>query len=264
MAQPVREDTTQDVILRVSQAKGTIIVEEHRTGGIISYREISPLELYYAINGSYSSNDFLETGFLPDHCLHVAMSVSERCYMIWNPELRADVIYGDTEYDGYEIRQLDLTDMFGERDVFLSILNPLYFIEELGENGKNLLEMYLPMIPHETVLAELSEPVREALKNESLLSPDVWLKRRREEIRGLEERITYLGGQKDLAESQRKTYEQTHQDMASQMDKLRWEIAGLESKQFAGMDISEMQERLVELSQRYDEAARDDRSDAEE
>ena len=106
--------------------------------------------------------------------------------------------------------------------------------------------------------------MREALKNESLLSPDVWLKRRREEIRGLEERITYLGGQKDLAESQRKTYEQTHQDMASQMDKLRWEIAGLESKQFAGMDISEMQERLVELSQRYDEAARDDRSDAEE
>ena len=167
-------------------------------------------------------------------------------------------------YDGYEIRQLDLNDMFGERDVFLSILNPLYFIEELGESGKNLLEMYLPMIPHETVLAELSEPVREALKNESLLSPDVWLKRRREEIRGLEERITYLGGQKDLAESQSKTYEQTHQDLAGQMEKLRWEIDGLEAKQFAGMNTSEMQERLVELSQRYDEAARDDRSDAAE
>lgn len=167
-------------------------------------------------------------------------------------------------YDEYEIRQLDLNDMFGERDVFLSILNPLYFIEELGESGKNLLEMYLPMIPHETVLAELSEPVREALKDESLLSPDVWLKRRREEIRGLEERITYLGGQKDLAESQRKTYEQTHQDLAGQMEKLRWEIEGLEAKQFAGMNTSEMQERLVELSQRYDEAARDDRSDAAE
>lgn len=167
-------------------------------------------------------------------------------------------------YDGYEIRQLDLTDMFGERDVFLSILNPLYFIEELGEDGKNLLEMYLPMIPHEMVLAELSEPVREALKNESLLSPDVWLKRRREEIRGLEERITYLAGQKDLAESQSKTYEQTHQDLAGQIEKLCWEIGGLESKQFAGMNTSEMQERLVELSQRYDEAARDDRSDAAE
>lgn len=138
------------------------------------------------------------------------------------------------------------------------------YIEELGESGKNLLEMYLPMIPHETVLAELSEPVREALKDESLLSPDAWLKRRREEIRGLEERITYLGGQKDLAESQSQTYEQTHQEMASQIEKLRWEILGLEAKQFAGMDTSEMQERLVELSQRYDEAARDDRSDAAE
>ena len=167
-------------------------------------------------------------------------------------------------YDGYEIRQLDLNDMFGERDVFLSILNPLYFIEELGESGKNLLEMYLPMIPHETVLAQLSEPVRESLKDESMLSPDVWLKRRREEIRGLEERITYLGGQKDLAESQSQTYEQTHQEMASQIEKLRWEISGLEAKQFAGMNTSEMQEHLVELSQRYDEAARDDRSDAVE
>lgn len=165
-------------------------------------------------------------------------------------------------YDGYEIRQLDLNDMFGERDVFLSILNPLYFIEELGEDGKNLLEMYLPMIPHETVLAQLSEPVREALKNESLLSPDVYLKRRREEIRGLEERITYLGGQKDLAESQSKSHGQAQQDLKNQLEALREEIAALEGKQFSGMNTAEMQERLVELSQRYDEAARDERSDA--
>ena len=167
-------------------------------------------------------------------------------------------------YDGYEIRQLDLNDMFGERDVFLSILNPLYFIEELGESGKNLLEMYLPMVPHETVLAELSEPVRDALKNESLLSPDVWLKRRREEIRGLEERITYLGGQKDLVESQGKSYDQTRAELTTQLESLRAEIATLEGKQFSGMNTVEMQERLVDLSQRYDEAARDERSDAAE
>lgn len=40
-------------------------------------------------------------------------------------------------YDGYAIRQTDLNEMFGERDVFLSIFNPLYFIEELGEDGKS-------------------------------------------------------------------------------------------------------------------------------
>ena len=164
-------------------------------------------------------------------------------------------------YDGYEIRQLDLADLFGERDVFLSILNPLYFIEELGENGKKLLERYLPTIPHETVLSQLSEPVREHLKNETILSPEGSLKRCREEIRGLEERITYLRGQKDLAASQGESHEQAEQELTLQADTLREEIAELEQRQFSGMDVSDMQERLVELSGRYEEAARDERTD---
>lgn len=164
-------------------------------------------------------------------------------------------------YDGYEIRQLDLADLFGERDVFLSILNPLYFIEELGEDGKKLLERYLPTIPHETVLSQLSEPVREHLKNETILSPEGSLKRCREEIRGLEERITYLRGQKDLAASQGESHEQAEQELTLQADALREEITELEQRQFSGMDVSNMQERLVELSGRYEEAARDERAD---
>lgn len=164
-------------------------------------------------------------------------------------------------YDGYEIRQLDLADLFGERDVFLSILNPLYFIEELGEDGKKLLERYLPTIPHETVLSQLSEPVREHLKNETILSSEGSLKRCREEIRGLEERITYLRGQKDLAASQGESHEQAEQELTLQADTLREEIAELEQRQFSGMDVSDMQERLVELSGRYEEAARDERTD---
>lgn len=163
--------------------------------------------------------------------------------------------------DGYEIRQLDLADLFGERDVFLSIFNPLYFIEELGEDGKKLLERYLPTIPHETVLSQLSEPVREHLKNETILSPEGSLKRCREEIRGLEERITYLRGQKDLAASQGESHEQAEQELTLQADTLREEIAELEQRQFSGMDVSDMQERLVELSGRYEEAARDERAD---
>ena len=164
-------------------------------------------------------------------------------------------------YDGYEIRQLDLTDLFGERDVFLSILNPLYFIEELGEDGTNLLERYLPHIPQETILAQLSESVRGALKDEILLSPDAYLKRRREEIRDLEERITYLGGQKDLAETQKKQHETMRIEFSEGVTALQNEIAALEEKQFSGLDTAKMQERLVELSKRYDELARDERGD---
>lgn len=164
-------------------------------------------------------------------------------------------------YDGHTIRQLDLTDLFGERDVFLSILNPLYFIEELGTNGKNLLERYLPFIPQETILAQLPGAVQASLKDEVILSPDAYLKGRRAGIRELEERITYLSGQKDLAATQKKQHETMRVEISEGITALQNEIAALAEKQFAGLDTAEMQERLVELSQRYDEMARDERGD---
>ena len=164
-------------------------------------------------------------------------------------------------YDGHTIRQLDLTDLFGERDVFLSILNPLYFIEELGTNGKNLLERYLPFIPQETILAQLPGAVQASLKDEVILSTDAYLKGRRAGIRELEERITYLSGQKDLAATQKKQHETMRVEISEGITALQNEIAALAEKQFAGLDTAEMQERLVELSQRYDEMARDERGD---
>ena len=164
-------------------------------------------------------------------------------------------------YDGHTIRQLDLADLFGERDVFLSILNPLYFIEELGTNGKDLLERYLPFIPQETILAQLPGAVQASLKDEVILSPDAYLKGRRAEIRELEERITYLSGQKDLAATQKKQHETMRVEISEGITALQNEIAALAEKQFAGLDTAEMQERLVELSQRYDEMARDERGD---
>ncbi len=167
-------------------------------------------------------------------------------------------------YDGYPIRQVDLNDMFGERDVFLSIFNPLYFIEELGDGGKNLLERYLPMISHEEVLAELSEPTRLALQDEQIGAPNIYLKKRREEIRELEESIIYLSGQKDLAATQGQENAQKVEAAARQLTDLQAELSALEEKQYAGMDIPAMNQRMVELSARYDEMAADSKTDAAE
>lgn len=97
---------TRDVLLRLSPSRNTIIVEEHKPGGITAYREIDPIELYYAINASYTSNDYLDSGFLPEHCLHVSVAPAERYFVIWNPELRADVIYRDTEYPNFPLPRL--------------------------------------------------------------------------------------------------------------------------------------------------------------
>ncbi len=161
-------------------------------------------------------------------------------------------------YDGYEIRQMDLTDLFGEKDVFLSIFNPLYFIEELGEDGKNLLERHLPLISHEAVLAQLSDVTRAALEGENILSPETYLKKKREDIRNLEETIIYLQGQKDLAESQGENWSQTVEGLTARRDALSRTVEALEAKRFDGLDTKAMEQQLVELSARYDEAARED------
>lgn len=160
-------------------------------------------------------------------------------------------------YDGYETRQHILADLFGEKDVFLSILNPLYFIEELGDEGSNLLERYLPAISHEAVLEQLSEATRKALAEEPLLSPETYLKRRREEIRTLEEGIIYLSGQKDLLENQNAENAVTLEQLTDRRTAVTNELEVLQFNQFEGMDIPALKEQLADLYVRYDEMAQD-------
>lgn len=166
-------------------------------------------------------------------------------------------------YDGYEIRQMDLTDMFGERDVFLSIFNPLYFIEELRDEGKNLLEMYLPMIPREAVMEQLANETRVALEGVEILSPDNFLKLKREEVRNLEERMIYLQGQKDQAAVQDNEWKKQSAELSARCRLLESKCKELEEKQFAGLDRTQMEARLRELSVRYEEAAKGSNSTAE-
>lgn len=166
--------------------------------------------------------------------------------------------------DGYEIRQMDLSDIFGERDVFLSIFNPLYFIEELGESGKNLLSRYLPAIHQKDILAQLSEPVRERLEKEDILSPDAFLKAKREEIRQLAENIIYLNGQRDQALTQNQIRKEKLASIPQRHDALKTELSALETKRFAGMDIPAVKERLAELTTQYSESRIDCQNDAQQ
>jgi len=160
-------------------------------------------------------------------------------------------------YDGGAVRQLDLKDLFGEPDVFLSIFNPLYFIEELGDQGKNLLEMYLPDLPIEKVLEQLPPDLAFALKDELLLSPATYLKNKRADVRNLEESILYMQGQRDQAEAQGRHQMQMAEAAAQKQTALQEELTILEKKQFAGLDIPAMQEQLVDISARYEEVLRD-------
>lgn len=165
-------------------------------------------------------------------------------------------------YDGQELRQLDLTEMFGEKDVFLSIFNPLYFIEELGDEGKNLLQRYLPMIPQEKVLAELAESIREKLPAETLLSPEGRVKQLRKDIRELESNVIYLQGQQDLIQSQKTSDQSKRTKLEAKRDALAEERATLETKRYTGIDKAELESTLTDLSAQYSELFNDDSDDS--
>lgn len=160
-------------------------------------------------------------------------------------------------YDGRDIRQSNLTDMFGEKDVFLSIFNPLYFIEELGDDGKKLRERYLPDVPRESVMPLLSDATRALLEEQEFLSPESFLKKQREEIRGLEQDVVYLTGQKDLIEIQKHDAAERVTSLTDRLDALTAERDGLVDKRFQGIDLEGAQEQLVELSARYEEMAKE-------
>ena len=151
-------------------------------------------------------------------------------------------------YDGYAIRQTDLNEMFGERDVFLSIFNPLYFIEELGEDGKKLLERYLPPISQADVLSQLNEQAQQRLSGVQLPSPETFLKNRREEIRELEQNAVYLSGKLDLAQKQRQSSKELSSGLTMRIQELQREIASLEARRFENVNLEDLQEQLVQAS----------------
>lgn len=99
-------DYTRDIILRISPKRGTFSVEEQKEGGITAYKEISPIDLYYAINGSYRVDNMYFSGMLPENCIHVALSSEEKCIVLRNPELRADLQYNGQEYLNFPLPRL--------------------------------------------------------------------------------------------------------------------------------------------------------------
>ena len=106
MAEAENLNCTRDILIRISPGNQNFIVEEHKPGGIVSWKEISPIDLYCAINGSLECEAYLTSGLLPEHCIHVSMSDKEKRLVIWNPELRADICYGEKEYLNFPIPRL--------------------------------------------------------------------------------------------------------------------------------------------------------------
>ena len=131
--------------------------------------------------------------------------------------------------DGVNVRQTDVNEVFGSGDLFISMLNPLYFIETLGTEGKDLLESLLPVVSHEAVLAALPDSVRDQLENEKLLSPGTYIKNRRAEIRDIENDLLYFQGRADSRDYDVKAANEAIQRLSAEIENLDGQDANSET-----------------------------------
>lgn len=160
-------------------------------------------------------------------------------------------------YDNYNVRQQDLNELFGDRDVFLSIFNPLYFIEELGDEGKCLLEKYLPFVDQKTVTAGISAYNQKLLADKDILAPENYSKSLRDDVRELRENIIACEGQASLLMTQRKESAQSLNLLKLRLDELEQEIVTLETKKADGISRCALQSQLDDVLSVHNELLSD-------
>ena len=166
----------------------------------------------------------------------------------------------DVFWDGQPIAAKDLNTVFAERDLFLAVFNPLYLIEVLGNKGRDLFERYMPEVPHEKVMEQLSEHNQSILTQNPFLSPEALVKQTRESIRELESTLTYCQGQQDLLRSQREQSGVLLADRQKELQDCRVRIQELESIRTTGFDGSDLKERLADLYSLHEEYVREQAS----
>lgn len=150
-------------------------------------------------------------------------------------------------FDTLQVRQTDISSMFAERDIFLSLLNPLYFIEKVAADGREFLQRLLPNVEQSEILDRLSESARTLLEKESLLDPEYYMKQKREEIKKLDEEAVYLEGQTDLLKKQSAEAENKLDTVIEKGEVLIKRKEELEQKQFYNLDVEELKRRQSEL-----------------
>ena len=158
--------------------------------------------------------------------------------------------------DGVLMTLERFAERFGSRDLILSLLNPLYFAEVLGGDGRKLTEQYLPAVPHEAVMEKLSEHMRGVLGDDRLEMPEVYLKEKRSELKELEKDRLVLDGQMQQTDSQRARLQKELDEKKALLAHTAAALAPLARKQEA-CNTSAIQTQIAELNAQYDTVSED-------
>lgn len=139
--------------------------------------------------------------------------------------------------NGNAMTQKSLMNLFTEKDIFLSVINPLYFIEKIASDGREFLQKLLPPVSKEAILETCDEQTKSLLEKESVLEPEYYIKSKRAEMKEADEQITYLSGQLALLEDQLENNSVKRNKLETSVKEQKTKIEAAMKKQFEGIDI---------------------------
>lgn len=98
--------------------------------------------------------------------------------------------------DGHAIKDSDILNML-DKDIFLSIYNPQYFLNLKEDKARELISRYLPKVSTEEAIKEIGEYVKEYLKDIRTDRIEMELEEKRSMLKKLDDDKIYLEGLRD-------------------------------------------------------------------
>lgn len=146
----------------------------------------------------------------------------------------------DITFDSHPYKQADLAAVFADKDIFLSALNPLYFIEKIAKDGREFLQKLLPPVSHESVIAAMSEVYSKALESESIPDPAYYIKLKKEKLKELAEEQISLGGAKGLAQQQLDNLDKQREELKAKIAEYKSKLNAILANQYKGIDLEKV------------------------
>lgn len=148
--------------------------------------------------------------------------------------------------DTNSIEQVELMNWIKQKDLFLSIFNPIYFTAMTPKDQKDLLQKHLGEISFDEVIKKMGTE-GQVLMDDCFMVPQLYIDRKREELTEVDSRENFLKGfvvgKGDIEIPEEKVF--TQQD---ELNKLKAELETLNAKPIQLHDISVQVESHKQLT----------------
>lgn len=142
--------------------------------------------------------------------------------------------------DGYTVNQSRIEQMFEDKNTFIAMFNPTYLIENMGNDGRELILRHLKPVSQKEV-SEAIPNCRTVLEGIDLetQSPEDVLKDTRTAIRKAEQQLDVLQGHIESIEEAQKTADLKLDKLYSEKLTTEEQIKTLRKKQFEGINTED-------------------------